>query len=61
MERLCLVVLIYLRSRCNEKKMIDTIIGMGMFGTLLYIASKMAVVNDMTHEIRDLLINRSSA
>ena len=38
--------------------MIDTMIGMGMFGTLLYIASKMSVINDMTHEIRDLLISR---
>ena len=29
-----------------------------MFGTLLYIACKASVINDMTHEIRDLIISR---
>ena len=30
-------------------------ISLGMFGTLLYIACKASVINDMTHEIRDIL------
>lgn len=40
--------------------MIDTLIGMGMFGTLLYIACKIAIINDMSHEIRDLILTKRS-
>lgn len=36
--------------------MIDTLIALGMFGVLVFIAIKAEVVNDMTHEIRDLLM-----
>ena len=36
--------------------MIETLISLGAFGVLVYIATKMAVVNDMTHEIRDILM-----
>ena len=35
--------------------MIDTLISVGIMGILVYIATKMAVVNDVTHEIRDIL------
>lgn len=38
--------------------MIDTLIGLGMFGMLTFIAIKVAVLNDMSHEIRDLLLMR---
>lgn len=31
--------------------MIDTLIGLGMFGILIFIATKMAVINDVTHRI----------
>ena len=40
--------------------MIDTLISLGAFGVLVYIATKMAVVNDITHEIRDILIGGNS-
>lgn len=36
--------------------MIDTLIALGMFSVLIYIATKIAVVNDVSHEIRDILI-----
>jgi len=38
--------------------MIDTLISLGVFGILIYIATKMAVVNDVSHEIRDILLGR---
>ena len=38
--------------------MIETLLSLGIFGVLIYIATKMAVVNDVTHEIRDILIGR---
>ena len=34
---------------------VDTLLALGMFATLIYIATKMAVVNDVSHEIRDIL------
>ena len=37
--------------------MIDTLIGLGMFGVLIYIATKVGIVNDVSHEIRDILID----
>jgi len=40
--------------------MIDTLISLGIFGILVYIATKAAVVNEMTHEIRDILIGRKN-
>ena len=36
--------------------MIDTLIGLGMLGILLYISTKMAVINDISHEIRDIML-----
>ena len=36
--------------------MIDTLLSMGIIGILAYIACKMAVVNDVSHEIRDILL-----
>lgn len=38
--------------------MIEELISVGILGVLLYISTKMAVINDMTHEIRDILLNR---
>ena len=38
--------------------MIETLISLGMLGVLLYIATKTAVINDISHEIRDLLLKR---
>ena len=35
--------------------MIEIAINLGIMGILFYIATKMAVVNDVTHEIRDIL------
>ena len=38
--------------------MIEIAINLGIMGILFYIATKMAVVNDVSHEIRDILLNR---
>jgi len=38
--------------------MIDTLISLGIMGILLFIALKAEIVNEVTHEIRDLLIGR---
>lgn len=37
---------------------IDTLISLGIMGILLFIAIKAEVINDMTHEIRNILIGR---
>ena len=36
--------------------MIETLLSLGIFGVLVFIANKMAIVNDISHEIRDLLL-----
>ena len=38
--------------------MIETLISLGIFSILVYIATKMAVVNDISHEIRDILLKQ---
>ena len=38
--------------------MIESLISMGILGVLIYIASKLEVINDMTHEIRDILVRK---
>jgi hypothetical protein len=38
--------------------MIDTLISLGIMGILLFIAIKAEVINDMTHEIRDIMLQR---
>lgn len=38
--------------------MIESLISMGILGVLIFIASKLEVINDMTHEIRDMLKDR---
>lgn len=35
--------------------MIDTLISLGIMGILAFIALKAEVINDVTHEIRDML------
>ena len=35
---------------------VDTLISLGIMGILLFIAIKAEVINDMTHEIRDILL-----
>ena len=35
--------------------MIETLISLGILGILVYIATKTAVINDVSHEIRDIL------
>lgn len=37
--------------------MIETLLSMGMLGVLIYIATKAEVINDISHEIRDILLN----
>ena len=34
---------------------VDTLISLGIMGILVYIAMKAEIINDMTHEIRDVL------
>ena len=34
---------------------VDTLISLGIMGILFFIASKMEVLNDISHEIRDML------
>jgi hypothetical protein len=36
--------------------MIETLINLGIMSILLFIANKMAIVNDISHEIRDILL-----
>ena len=36
--------------------MLEELISVGILGVLLYISTKMAVLNDISHEIRDILI-----
>ena len=36
----------------------ETLISMGILGVLIYIASKLEIINDISHEIRDILIGR---
>ena len=36
--------------------MIESLISMGILGVLIFIASKLEVINDISHEIRDILI-----
>ena len=38
--------------------MIETLLSLGILSVLVYIATKMAVVNDISHEIRDILLKR---
>ena len=38
--------------------MIETLLTLGILGVLIFIASKLEVINDMTHEIRDILLKR---
>ena len=38
--------------------MIEELISCGILGVLLYISTKMAVLNDLSHEIRDILIGK---
>ena len=35
--------------------MIESLISMGILGVLIFIASKLEVINDISHEIRDML------
>ena len=35
--------------------MIDTLISLGIMGILLFIALKAEIINEVTHEIRDML------
>ena len=35
---------------------VETLISLGMLGILLYISTKMAVINDISHEIRDIML-----
>ena len=38
--------------------MIDTLISFGIMGILLFIAIKAEIINDISHEIRDILLGR---
>ena len=38
--------------------MIETLLSLGIFSVLIYIATKMAVVNDISHQIRDILLKQ---
>jgi len=38
--------------------MIEELLSCGILGTLLYISTKLAIINDLSHEIRDILLRR---
>ena len=38
--------------------MIDTLISLGIMGILIFIAIKAEIINDVSHEIRDILMAR---
>ena len=40
--------------------MIDTVISLGIMSILLFIALKAEIINEVTHEIRDILIGGNS-
>ena len=40
----------------SENRMIETLISLGIMGILVFIAMKAEIINEMSHEIRDILL-----